>query len=191
EETTTKTFDVTVIAAEKTIAELLQEASDALMITYAEGDNAESVTSSLTLPLTSSHASTVAWSSSNEAVISSDGTVTRPSATTTVTLTATLSLEEETVTKLFEVVVLKEEVPTSVEDGLLILNIYPNPTVDHLMVSTPQMDADIAVFDLLGKSIDNFTIEKTANGYKLNVQSLPNGKYILKVNTQSKLFIKK
>ncbi|MBD0405522.1 immunoglobulin-like domain-containing protein, partial [Flammeovirga sp. EKP202] len=109
EETTTKTFDVTVIAAEKTIAELLQEASEALMITYAEGDNAESVTSNLTLPLTSSHASTVAWSSSNEAVISSDGTVTRPSATTTVTLTATLSLEEETTTKTFDVTVIAAE----------------------------------------------------------------------------------
>ncbi|MBD0404536.1 immunoglobulin-like domain-containing protein, partial [Flammeovirga sp. EKP202] len=105
-ETDTKMFDLTVIAAEKTIAELLQEASEALMITYAAGDNAESVTSNLTLPLTSSHASAVVWSSSNEAVISSDGTVTRPSATTMVTLTATLSLEEETTTKTFDVTVI-------------------------------------------------------------------------------------
>ncbi|KXX71523.1 hypothetical protein AVL50_04430 [Flammeovirga sp. SJP92] len=191
----TKTFDLTVIKTEDNggdeTAQQLKEATEALEITFAEGDDAENVTSAMVLPTTSLHQTTVTWASSDEAVVSTSGEVVRPSENTSIALTATVTLNGQSETKVFDIVVLKKDIPTSVEDDQLILSVYPNPTVDHLFVATPQRDAEIAVYDLLGRAVNNFTTEKTANGYKLNVQSLPNGKYIVKVNTQSKLFIKK
>ncbi|NME71459.1 T9SS type A sorting domain-containing protein [Flammeovirga aprica] len=191
----TKTFDLTVIKTEDNggdeTAQQLKEATEALEITFAEGDDAENVTSAMVLPTTSLHQTTVTWASSDEAVVSTSGEVVRPSENTSIALTATVTLNGQSETKVFDIVVLKKDIPTSVEDDQLILSVYPNPTVDHLFVATPQRDAEIAVYDLLGRAVNNFTTEKTANGYQLNVQSLPNGKYIVKVNTQSKLFIKK
>jgi len=68
----------------------------------------EGITSNIELPSTGSAGSKITWSSSNEAVISKDGVVTRPesgSADAKVTLTATITYGEESKTKEFIVTV--------------------------------------------------------------------------------------
>ncbi|MEK3911884.1 S-layer homology domain-containing protein [Paenibacillus sp. FSL H7-0331] len=78
---------------------------DALAIGYANGDSATSVKSNLNLPTTGVNGTTVTWSSSNTAVVGNDGTITRPTADTSVTLTATISKGSITATKAFTVLV--------------------------------------------------------------------------------------
>jgi beta-xylosidase len=70
------------------------------------------VTANLTLPTAGPFGSSIAWASSNPAVISSTGTVTRPGALEDpahVTLTATLTRGSGTATKTFAATVLPEE----------------------------------------------------------------------------------
>jgi beta-xylosidase len=70
------------------------------------------VTGNLSLPATGSFGSSIAWASSNPAVISASGAVTRPGALqdpAAVTLTATLTRGSGTATKTFEATVLPEE----------------------------------------------------------------------------------
>ena len=70
----------------------IEMAKDALMISYAEGDSADSVTQDVTLPTTGENGVAISWASSDAASISTTGMVTRPSAANTdVTLTATLT----------------------------------------------------------------------------------------------------
>ncbi|MEK3719013.1 immunoglobulin-like domain-containing protein [Paenibacillus sp. FSL H8-0034] len=82
-------------------------AQSALTIGYANGDSATSVKSSLNLPTTGANGTTVTWSSSDTSVVDNDGTVTRPTADTSVTLTATISKGTSTATKTFTVTVVK------------------------------------------------------------------------------------
>lgn len=75
---------------------------------------------SIKLPTSGQRNSTISWTSSNEAVVSSNGTVTRPEAgsgNATVELTATVTLGTSVVTKTFTVVVL-EKSENPLEDGL-------------------------------------------------------------------------
>ncbi|MFW7414456.1 family 43 glycosylhydrolase [Demequina sp. SO4-18] len=78
------------------------------------------VTEDLTLPTTGINGSTVAWSSSDEATVATNGTVTRPEALeddATVTLTATIALGTEQETRDFTVTVLAQSDPQSIADG--------------------------------------------------------------------------
>ncbi len=113
--TLTKTFEVTVLAAtEKTDAERLAEAKTALLIPVTG-----LVLSDITLPESALDA-TVTWASSNEAVITNDGVVTRPAngdGNAVVILTATLTVGDETDTKDFEVTV-REEEPSNVYESI-------------------------------------------------------------------------
>ena len=63
----TRTFTLTVIISEDGTA--VQRAKDGLMIGYATGDSAESVTQNVTLPATGENGVDIAWGSSNSAVI--------------------------------------------------------------------------------------------------------------------------
>ena len=85
----------------------LADALSSLNVSYVSGDSATNVTGNLTLP-TSVGEVTIAWVSSNTAVVSNAGVVTRPAvgeADANVTLTATLTYDEETETKAFTLVV--------------------------------------------------------------------------------------
>ncbi|MFA7422372.1 MAG: immunoglobulin-like domain-containing protein, partial [Acholeplasmataceae bacterium] len=106
-------FLVKVLAfTEKPVSQILDEAKVALLLDGISGG----VATDLDLPATvGSQGVTVTWSSSDAAVIANDGTVTRPamgSDDVTVTLTATLSLSGESVTKEFEILVLANVEPT-------------------------------------------------------------------------------
>jgi hypothetical protein len=101
----TKAFPVTV-KAQMTEAEAVAAAKSALVITYAAGDSAVSVTKGLTLPALGLHATTVSWVSSDLSVITNAGVVSQPPVgDASVTLTATLTLGSTSDTKAFPVTV--------------------------------------------------------------------------------------
>ena len=89
-----------------TPAEVVAADKSALAVGYAAGDSSSSVTQALVLPASGSQGSTITWNSSNAAVISNSGTVSRPlTADTTVTLTATITMAPAIDTKTFPVTV--------------------------------------------------------------------------------------
>ena len=92
-------------------ADLLDEAKEALVANYADtiSDEDYEVTGNLTLVTTIEDA-TVSWASSNTAIITAAGVVTRPETNTFVTLTATITLKGETITQTFRVLVKAVEV---------------------------------------------------------------------------------
>ncbi len=106
----TKEFSLTV---KKALSDAESVAADkaALVIGYAQGDSAASVTQDMTLPATGASGTTISWTSSDTNVIANNGTVTRPAADAandaTVTLTATITKNSESVTKEFTLTVPK------------------------------------------------------------------------------------
>ncbi len=113
-ETDTKSFTLTVIeeVSSSTDAELLEQDKNNLVIIYSGGDSDSSVTNDITLPNVGSNGSEIIWSSSNDSVIATDGSVNRPAygdGNATVTLIATLSLNAETDTKSFTLTVIENE----------------------------------------------------------------------------------
>jgi phosphoribosylformylglycinamidine (FGAM) synthase PurS component len=101
----TKGFALTVMP-QLTDAQAVAAAKAALAIGYASGDSASSVTQNLTLAATGIDNSAVSWTSSNEGVVVTDGTVTQPATgDATVTLTATITVGAASDTKAFQVTV--------------------------------------------------------------------------------------
>lgn len=92
-------------------ADKVIEDKEALTIGYAAGDSSSSVTRNLTLSVTGAvYGSSITWASSNAAVISNSGEVTRPSfysGDQNVTLTASLYKDGVTDTKVFNLTVLR------------------------------------------------------------------------------------
>ncbi len=83
----------------------LDEAKTALTtesITFNGTDTIDSVTGNLTFPAAGMNGTSITWSSGDSAIIANDGTVTRPFVIDkTVTFTATITLNGESVTKQF------------------------------------------------------------------------------------------
>jgi len=103
--TDTKNF-IVIVKAQMTDAQAVAAAKAALLTGYAEGDLPATVTQSLTLPLTGSSGCTVSWASSDPAVVSPDGTVTRPLyGDAQVILTATITSHQASDTAIFAVTV--------------------------------------------------------------------------------------
>ena len=87
----TKDF-IVVVKAQMTDAEAVAAAKQALVITYADGDSAVSVTQKVGLPSSGSSNCAISWSSNNQNCIVDDGTVQRPSiGSVQVILTATIT----------------------------------------------------------------------------------------------------
>ena len=99
-----RTFILTVILLENTPA--VQQAKSALMIIYATGDSAESVTQDVMLPASGANGVAISWMSSNTARVSTTGTVNRPDdMDTEVILTATLTKNTTRDTRMFTLTV--------------------------------------------------------------------------------------
>ncbi|MFL0251341.1 immunoglobulin-like domain-containing protein [Clostridium neuense] len=84
-----------------------------LEIGYASGDNSSNVTQNITLPAKGANGTNISWASSNEAVISNTGVVTRPpigSINETVSLIATITKGSYASTKDFTVTVLEKPI---------------------------------------------------------------------------------
>lgn len=108
--------------------EAVEAALDQVALVYGQGDSASSVTRNLTLP-TALGEITISWASSNAAVISNAGVVTRPNADTVVTLTATLTLREVSDTKVFSLTVKAAEAAATPEEALAALQIFSSTLV--------------------------------------------------------------
>jgi 2',3'-cyclic-nucleotide 2'-phosphodiesterase (5'-nucleotidase family)/endonuclease YncB( thermonuclease family) len=101
--TDTKTFTVTVLKDADT-QQALESAQQALQLQFATGDTANSVTQNLVLPAAGANDTTITWATSNANLVSESGVVTRPqygAAAHNVTLTATISKNGFSVTKMF------------------------------------------------------------------------------------------
>ena len=119
-----------------TDAEAVQRAKDNLMIGYAAGDSAESVTQNVTLPTTAENGVAVSWVSDNSSVVAIPppppppdseqitGTVNRPEdANREVTLTATLTKNETSDERAFTLTVILLEDDAAVEQAKSALTI--------------------------------------------------------------------
>ena len=100
-----KAFLITV-KSKMTDADAVAAAKAALAITYSSGDSASSVTKNLTLPAAGIDHSTITWASSDVAVVSNGGVVSRPlTQDASVTMTATITVGSASDTKLFPITV--------------------------------------------------------------------------------------
>ncbi len=110
--TKTATFTFTVVLSDADAVAAAKTALDITDITFASGEDKDSVKQDLTLPTSGEEATTIAWSSDNTAIDAATGTVTRPSASSSsdasVTLTATITKGAATATKTFVLSVIKE-----------------------------------------------------------------------------------
>ena len=109
-----------------TDAEAVQRAKSALMIRYAAGDSAESVTQNVTLPTAGANGVSISWASSDIGRISTTGTVSRPNdANTAVTLTATLTKNDARDERTFTLtVILLEDAPAVQQAKSALMLIY-------------------------------------------------------------------
>lgn len=66
-------------------------------------------------------------------------------------------------------------------------SIYPNPAKDFATIhfSKAVEKATIAVYDITGKAVITQSLNGSIKDYKLNTQTLPNGLYVVKVNTET------
>ncbi len=80
-----------------------EDVIDQLEVTFAEGDSYTSVTANVGLPVSSSQNedATFSWSSDHPEIVDSLGRIVRPNEDVTVKLTATLTLNDQTLTKDF------------------------------------------------------------------------------------------
>ena len=77
---------------------------------------------------------------------------------------------------------------TSINDvNVTTCRIYPNPTQDMLIIDNTDADKAL-VFDLNGHLLQ--TVAISSDHATINVKSLPQGNYILLLNTQTYKFIK-
>lgn len=94
---------------------LAEIAIEKVSIGYQDGDSASHVTGNITLPRNidvSGDIANIIWSSNNEGVISTNGTVTRINTDVTVTLTALSSIGTGDKSKVFVLTVIKASIPT-------------------------------------------------------------------------------
>lgn len=122
---------IILVAEYVTDAEVVELDSEWLTWVRIMGDNISSggITGNLNLPVLGNRGASIHWSSSNETVIATDGTVTRPAYTQGnkwVTLTATLSKGSESRQKTFNLIVLKldQTDQEAVAADMLRLSIY-------------------------------------------------------------------
>lgn len=79
----------------------------------------------------------------------------------------------------------KQDITTSVgENAEALVYVYPNPVVNTLYVNGISADETLSVFNLSGNCV-----MKTTGG-KVDVQNLPQGTYLLRLNNQCVKFIK-
>lgn len=95
-------------ASDEADKELVKKIAEALDIEYASGDASSNVTKDLTLKTVGADGCKIEWESSNEAVVSKQGKVTRPEngKDAPVTLTAVISKNNAKETKAFSITVL-------------------------------------------------------------------------------------
>lgn len=153
--------------------DLLNAAKDELVANYDATIASETyqVTGNLTL-VTEIADATVSWTSSNTAIITNAGVVTRPATDTQVTLTATLTIDGETITHQFRVTVKAVEVTVAQKleaaKALLVTN-YANTIGDDEYVVT----ADLTLVTTIGEATVSWASSDTTIVTDAGVVSAP------------------
>ncbi|MEI6090693.1 MAG: T9SS type A sorting domain-containing protein [bacterium] len=73
------------------------------------------------------------------------------------------------------------------------ISIYPNPVQNDINISFNEIvsqNSEIRIFDMLGQQVAGSRIPSGAKEWKLNLEGLPRGVYIVKVNDKIKRIIK-
>jgi hypothetical protein len=86
----------------------------------------------------------------------------------------------------FEIISLSNQSPTKSD---IVVNVFPNPTSDQIILSLSNMDRasfSYMLFDLNGKAISNAVLLNSST--PVAMQSLSKGIYILKVNQNNSEF---
>ena len=151
--------DISQIILVTYVPETDQEKVDQAAIELADLPTEINAATTLTLPLTGSYTTTVAWTSSHPEIISEAGVVVVPVTGVTVTLTATITLNAATATRTFTILV-QENILTVLEARNATLNDLI--IVEGLITSTATDD---------GGNIVAFMEDETAGIYIYNVAS--------------------
>ena len=157
------------LGREMTDAEKIRAAKNALEIGYASGDSEDHVTKDVSLPTKGLYGCTITWATSNSAVISKTGAVTRPSEDTEVTLTATLVNAGSSATKKFYLTVVADETQEGTIPEILDVSWSPTTIVEDAEVeySIETNDAadtvKIYVDSYLVDTVDTFEINGTSH----------------------------
>ncbi len=126
---------------------LVEEAAKALTNPFA-AEYKEAAT--VTLPATGGNGTTITWESSDSAVISNDGVITLPEAgISEVTMTATLTLGEQSATKEFKVSVISEAAQTDAAVVDQVLDKFKYGTLN------PQFGTDTNIIDYMMRLAGN------------------------------------
>lgn len=90
----------------------------------------------------------------------------------------------------YDIVEIVEELPESIET---VFEVYPNPTPGPLNIkwNTQEEIKDIQLYDLTGKEIKNYQLNKLFNRIELNISNVPSGIYMLKFITEKGKIISK
>ena len=138
--------DVKVYSAELTQAQVTSEYNSGVLTIDNDAltlGDISAVKSDLTLPTTGQKGSAITWSSSDEAIIAADGKVTRPTTDddAQVTLTATLTFNNKSVTKDFTVTVVSASPKNIFSEAVEALQIKTNTTES---IDLPETAGDIS-----------------------------------------------
>jgi hypothetical protein len=154
----TSIFQLTVIMQPQTDEKAVAQDKAALDIGYALGDSAEAITQDLEFITAGPSGTTITWLSDNTAVITNDGTVTRPSyeeGDAIVKVTASVYKNGISDTKEFSVTVLKLEPSTNANLSEL--------AADGITL-TPEFSSDTTAYSAsVGNNTSSATITATAS----------------------------
>lgn len=170
-----------------------------LNLIFTPGDSANSVTSSLILPVICANQSTVIWYTDNPAVISNTGKVTRPTGNDTlVTLTAILINNNQTRVKQFNVCVKGTQIIVPNVTGLNDNYIVAEEDTFHLSGAVyatsriTNITVQLCKNDKSNKVVSEIKVSPWTTSYNLNSISfdtdyldLDEGTYLIKIFVQS------
>jgi hypothetical protein len=168
-------FNLTVAALPATDTELVSEAKAAVTWDTIKNGNtdANAVTSALTLPTTGANDTTISWESNDTVTIGTSGVVTRPpyaAGNKTVTLTATISKNSVSDTKVFTLTVTR--IPASTDADLATLTISEGTLSPGFDAGTYSYSASVA------NSVESVDISATANDENASVSGTGNNKLL-------------
>ncbi|MCF8349230.1 MAG: T9SS type A sorting domain-containing protein [Bacteroidales bacterium] len=62
-----------------------------------------------------------------------------------------------------------------------MLNLYPNPVKDNVMIDSEEAILEVSIFDVYGKVVTNLPVASQRQ-VQVKTENLPSGLYILRIN---------
>lgn len=168
-----RSFPVNVLAETvKPVSAKLAEAAAVLLIP----NTTNGVINDLDLPDTAgTEGVTVTWQSSNTEVLGHDGKITYPDVQTNVTMTATLTLESQSITKVFNLVVLTSVDPVFETESIAALLEWGATNATTSSVTSPYVK--LIGMTVMARTKDTFWITDGENVMGVYTESTPNEKF--------------